>query len=112
MGDFILDEITWNKDDVNIKTLATKKSEIVNALIKFAKEPIKKLSKEKIRKLKKYIPDKKELLQTCLWKKELCKIINWMYEIVTETIKVMEHIWAFYPEAHVEEKEKWNFAGV
>merc|ERR1711976_682019 len=34
----------------------------------------------------------------CLWKKELCKVINLMYEIIRETIKVMEHIWDFYPE--------------
>jgi len=34
----------------------------------------------------------------CFWKKELCKVIILMYEIIRETIKVMEHIWDFYPE--------------
>merc|ERR1711862_468551 len=48
---YILDEITWNKKDVCIKTLSAKISEITNALIQIAKDPIKKLSKEKIRKL-------------------------------------------------------------
>jgi len=41
----------------------------------------------------------KESFNMCFWKGEVCKIIVLMYEIVRESIKIMEHFWEFYPEA-------------
>lgn len=39
----------------------------------------------------------KESFNMCFWKGEICKVIVLMYEIIRESIKVMEHMWEFYP---------------
>lgn len=41
----------------------------------------------------------KESFNMCFWKGEICKVIVLMYEIIRESIKVMEHFWEFYPNA-------------
>jgi len=41
----------------------------------------------------------KESFNMCFWKGEICKVIVLMYEIIRESIKVMEHMWEFYPNA-------------
>lgn len=39
----------------------------------------------------------KESLNMCFWKGEICKIIVLMYEIIRESIKVIEYFWEFCP---------------
>jgi len=43
----------------------------------------------------------KESFNMCFWKGEICKVIVLMYEIIRESIKVMEHLWEFYPSAFI-----------
>lgn len=97
--DFILNTCTWNKGTYfNLQKMSSQRYFITNELIKICNDPINLLSKEKITKLKEFIDYNKEALKTCFWKKEVCKVINYMYKIVTESIKVMEFFWKFHPE--------------
>jgi len=64
--------------------------------------PLKRLSKDKIYKLKEFMEKNKESFNMCFWKGEICKVIVLMYEIIRESIKFMEHMWENYPLAFIE----------
>lgn len=103
--DHILTDCTWNKGQYyNIQRLSTQRSFIVNSLIKICNDPINKLSQDKIFKQNAFIEKNKESINMCCWKGEICKIIVLMYEIIRESIKVMDHLFEFYPDEFIVRK--------